>query len=47
MYADAAKVLEEVHLNFHPRAKLGSLSVSQMQLVEIAKVVLQIMKYLY
>ena len=39
MYADAAKVLEEVHLNFDPRAKLGSLSVSQMQLVEIAKAV--------
>lgn len=39
MYADAAKVLQEVHLNFDPRAKLGSLSVSQMQLVEIAKAV--------
>ena len=39
MYADAAKVLEEVHLNYDPRAKLGSLSVSQMQLVEIAKAV--------
>ena len=39
MYADAAKVLKEVHLNFDPHAKLGSLSVSQMQLVEIAKAV--------
>ncbi len=39
MYADAAKVLQDVHLNFDPRAKLGSLSVSQMQLVEIAKAV--------
>ena len=39
MYEDAARVLEEVHLNFDPRAKLGSLSVSQMQLVEIAKAV--------
>ena len=39
MYRDAARVLEEVHLNFEPRAKLGSLSVSQMQLVEIAKAV--------
>ena len=39
MYEDAAKVLEEVHLDFNPRAKLGSLSVSQMQLVEIAKAV--------
>ena len=39
MYADAATVLKEVHLNFDPKAKLGSLSVSQMQLVEIAKAV--------
>ena len=39
MYADAAKVLKEVHLNYDPHAKLGSLSVSQMQLVEIAKAV--------
>ena len=39
MYEDAARVLKEVHLNFDPRAKLGSLSVSQMQLVEIAKAV--------
>ena len=39
MYEDAAKVLKEVHLNFDPKAKLGSLSVSQMQLVEIAKAV--------
>ena len=39
MYEDAAKVLKEVHLNFDPKAKLGTLSVSQMQLVEIAKAV--------
>ena len=39
MYEDAAAVLKEVHLNFDPKAKLGSLSVSQMQLVEIAKAV--------
>lgn len=39
MYADAAKVLKEVHLNYDPRAKLKTLSVSQMQLVEIAKAV--------
>ena len=39
MYADAARVLEEVHLNYDPKAKLGTLSVSQMQLVEIAKAV--------
>ena len=39
MYEDAAAVLKEVHLNYDPKAKLGSLSVSQMQLVEIAKAV--------
>jgi len=39
MYEDAARVLKEVHLGFDPKAKLGSLSVSQMQLVEIAKAV--------
>ena len=39
MYADAARVLKEVHMSFDPRAKLGTLSVSQMQLVEIAKAV--------
>lgn len=39
MYQDAAEVLKEVHLNFDPKAKLGTLSVSQMQLVEIAKAV--------
>ena len=39
MYEDAARVLKEVHLNYDPKAKLGTLSVSQMQLVEIAKAV--------
>ena len=39
MYEDAQRVLDEVHLNYDPKAKLGSLSVSQMQLVEIAKAV--------
>ncbi len=39
MYQDAAAVLKEVHLNYDPKAKLGTLSVSQMQLVEIAKAV--------
>lgn len=39
MEADAAKVLKEVHLNYDPTAKLKTLSVSQMQLVEIAKAV--------
>ena len=28
MYEDAAKVLKEVHLNFDPKAKLGSLSLA-------------------
>ena len=39
MYEDTAKLLEEVRMPFDPRAKLGTLSVSQMQLVEIAKAV--------
>ena len=39
MYEDAAAVLKEVHLPYDPKTKLGTLSVSQMQLVEIAKAV--------
>lgn len=39
MYEEAARVLKEVHMDFDPKAKLGTLSVSQMQLVEIAKAV--------
>lgn len=39
MYEEAARVLEEVHLDYNPRAKLKTLSISQMQLVEIAKAV--------
>ena len=39
MYDDTAKLLKEVRMPFDPKAKLGSLSVSQMQLVEIAKAV--------
>ncbi len=39
MYEDTARLLEEVRMPFDPRAKLGTLSVSQMQLVEIAKAV--------
>ena len=39
MNEDAARVLKDVHLNYDPKAKLGTLSVSQMQLVEIAKAV--------
>ena len=39
MYDDAKKALEEVNLSFDPRTKLGELSVSQMQSVEIAKAI--------
>ena len=39
MNENAARVLKDVHLNYDPKAKLGTLSVSQMQLVEIAKAV--------
>ena len=39
MYEDAERVLKEVNLDFDPRTKLGELSVSQMQSVEIAKAV--------
>lgn len=39
MYEDAARVLKEVKLDFDPRTKVGDLSVSQMQSVEIAKAV--------
>ena len=39
MYEDAKKALEEVNLSFDPRTKLGELSVSQMQSVEIAKAI--------
>ena len=39
MNEDAQKWLEEVHLNVDSRRKLGTLSISQMQSVEIAKAV--------
>ena len=39
MYKDARDVLEEVNLHFDPKTKVGDLSVSQMQSVEIAKAV--------
>jgi len=39
MYADAKRVLEEVKMDFDPHTKVGDLSVSQMQSVEIAKAV--------
>ncbi|MEA5015313.1 MAG: sugar ABC transporter ATP-binding protein [Candidatus Limiplasma sp.] len=39
MHEETARVLKEVRMNFDPAQKLGSLSVSQMQSVEIAKAV--------
>ena len=39
MYEDAAELLKKVRMDFDPRQKLGELSVSQMQSVEIAKAV--------
>ena len=39
MYEETAKVLKEVGLNKDPKTKLGNLSVSQMQSVEIAKAI--------
>ena len=39
MYEDAARVLKEVNMDFDPKTKVGELSVSQMQAVEIAKAV--------
>ena len=39
MYDNTAKLLEKVRMNFDPKQRLGDLSVSQMQSVEIAKAV--------
>lgn len=39
MYEDAEKLLKEVRMEYNPKAKLGKLSISQMQSVEIAKAV--------
>ena len=39
MYEDTAKLLKRVRMDFDPRQKLGTLTVSQMQSVEIAKAV--------
>ena len=39
MYADTAELLKKVRMSFDPRQKVGELSVSQMQSVEIAKAV--------
>ena len=39
MYDDTAELLKKVRMDFDPKQKLGELSVSQMQSVEIAKAV--------
>ncbi|MEG0565480.1 MAG: sugar ABC transporter ATP-binding protein, partial [Hungatella sp.] len=39
MYTEAAQLLKDVRMEYDPKAKLGTLSVSQMQSVEIAKAV--------
>ena len=39
MYAETEKLLKRVRMDFDPRQKLGTLTVSQMQSVEIAKAV--------
>lgn len=39
MYKDAERLLKEVKMDFDPKTKLSSLSVSQMQAIEIAKAV--------
>ena len=39
MYEDTAALLKRVRMDFDPKAQLGSLSVSQMQSVELAKAV--------
>ena len=41
MYEEAEKWLRDVKMEFDPRAKLGTLSIGQMQSVEIAKAVSQ------
>lgn len=41
MYADTEKWLKEVKMDFDPKALLGTLSIGQMQSVEIAKAVSQ------
>lgn len=39
MYTEAEQLLKDVRMEYDPKAKLGTLSVSQMQSVEIAKAV--------
>ncbi len=41
MYSEAEKWLKDVKMTFNPRAQLGTLSIGQMQSVEIAKAVSQ------
>ena len=41
MYEDTAEWLKEVKMDFDPKAQLGTLSIGQMQSVEIAKAVSQ------
>ena len=41
MYAETEKWLKEVRMDFDPKAQLGTLSIGQMQSVEIAKAVSQ------
>lgn len=39
MYADTQRIFEELEIDIDPRAKVATLSVSQMQMIEIAKAV--------
>lgn len=41
MYSEAERWLKDVKMDFNPKAKLGTLSIGQMQSVEIAKAVSQ------
>ena len=41
MYAETERWLKEVKMDFDPKAQLGTLSIGQMQSVEIAKAVSQ------
>ncbi|HWR62528.1 MAG TPA: ATP-binding cassette domain-containing protein, partial [Clostridia bacterium] len=39
MYIDTKKIFEDLDINLDPRTKVGKLTVSEMQMVEIAKAV--------
>lgn len=39
MYQDTKRIFEDLEIDIDPRAKVGTLSVSQMQMIEIAKAV--------